>query len=112
MMEHTTHFSHAAAAERHGRAARRRPTADAGELERMLLASAGRGESCEAVVRRLSARVRRLAHTYRLRGDDADDVAQTTWLRLLEHRHEMRNPAALGAWMHTTARRETLRVLR
>jgi RNA polymerase sigma factor (sigma-70 family) len=42
---------------------------------------------------------------------DAADVAQSTWLRLLEHIDEIREPSRVGAWLATTARREALRVI-
>lgn len=41
---------------------------------------------------------------------DAADVAQLTWLRLLEHVHQIRDPLCLPAWLTSTARREALRV--
>lgn len=41
---------------------------------------------------------------------DAADVAQLTWLRLLEHAHQIRQPERLPAWLTATARREALRV--
>jgi RNA polymerase sigma factor (sigma-70 family) len=41
---------------------------------------------------------------------DAADVAQLTWLRLLEHAHQIRQPDRLPAWLTATARREALRV--
>ena len=49
---------------------------------------------------------------YRLGDADAADVVQTTWLRLLEHGHSVRDPERLGGWLATTARRESLAVLR
>jgi RNA polymerase sigma factor (sigma-70 family) len=42
---------------------------------------------------------------------NAADVAQSTWLRLLEHIDEIRDPARIGAWLATTARRESLRIV-
>ena len=42
---------------------------------------------------------------------DAADVVQTTWLRLLEHIDEIRDPARLGSWLATTAQRESLRCI-
>lgn len=49
---------------------------------------------------------------YRLSGDDAADVSQTTWLRLVEQLPRLREPERVGGWLATTARRECLRVLR
>jgi RNA polymerase sigma factor (sigma-70 family) len=43
---------------------------------------------------------------------DAADVSQTTWLRLAEHLGTLREPERVGAWLITTARRESLRTLR
>ena len=37
---------------------------------------------------------------------------QTTWLRLVQHVDTVRNPDAIGAWLETTARHESLRVLK
>ncbi|MFI7448202.1 RNA polymerase sigma factor [Nonomuraea sp. NPDC049714] len=43
---------------------------------------------------------------------DAADAVQGAWLRLLEHLHSIREPALVGAWLATTARREALLLLR
>lgn len=51
-----------------------------------------------------------LAH--RLRDADAADVSQATWLALFQHLGDLKDPARLGAWLATTARRECFRVLR
>ena len=53
-----------------------------------------------------------VARAHRLSGSDAADVVQTTWLRLVEHLPEIRNPDGVGAWLATTARRESLLTLR
>ena len=53
-----------------------------------------------------------MARTYRLTPHDVDDVASTTWMRLLENIESLRNADAVGAWLETTARRECLAVLR
>ena len=42
---------------------------------------------------------------------DAADVAQTTWLRLLEHIDRIEYPARVGSWLAATARHECLRSL-
>ena len=49
---------------------------------------------------------------HRLSAADAADVSQTTWLRLVEHLERIENPERIGAWLATTARHESLRVLR
>jgi RNA polymerase sigma factor (sigma-70 family) len=43
---------------------------------------------------------------------DAAEVTQTTWVRLIEHIDRITNPERLGGWLATTARRESLRILR
>ena len=40
---------------------------------------------------------------------DHADVAQTTWLRLLEHIDRIEYPARVGSWLAATARHECLR---
>jgi RNA polymerase sigma factor (sigma-70 family) len=52
------------------------------------------------------------ARAHRLSGADAADVFQTTWMRLVENLHGIRDPACLGGWLATTARHESLRVIR
>jgi RNA polymerase sigma factor (sigma-70 family) len=52
------------------------------------------------------------ARAYRLNEADADEVNQTTWLRLFENLDRLHNPARVGAWLATTARRECVQVLR
>lgn len=53
-----------------------------------------------------------IARNHRLNQGDAADVAQTTWLRLIENLDRIQDPARIGAWLATTARRECLRLLR
>src|SRR3954453_9357820 len=48
---------------------------------------------------------------YKLRESDAADVAQTTWLRLLEHIDRIEYPDRVGSWLAATARNECLRSL-
>ena len=40
---------------------------------------------------------------------DAADVSQTTWLRLAENLDNLKDPARVGGWLVTTARREAMR---
>ena len=78
-----------------------------------LVRRAGQGdaEAWRSLVGRYSRLLCAIARSYGLSGADADDVMQTTWLRLLEHSASIRDPRAVGAWLETTARRESLRVL-
>jgi RNA polymerase sigma factor (sigma-70 family) len=48
---------------------------------------------------------------FKLMEGDADDVAQTTWLRLLEHIDRIQYPDRVGSWLAATARNECLRSL-
>ena len=49
-----------------------------------------------------------LTHEFRLSDSDAADVAQATWLRLLEHIDRIEHPERIGSWLATTARHECL----
>jgi RNA polymerase sigma factor (sigma-70 family) len=112
MLHHELRGSEHHQAERLERAARRRPPADAGEVERLVLrAAAGDASAWTPLMERFTARVRAVARAHRLAPADADDVVQLTWMRLFEHIAVIREPAAVGAWLGTTARRESLRVL-
>ena len=48
---------------------------------------------------------------FKLVESDAADVAQTTWLRLLEHIDRIQHPDRVGSWLAATARNECLRNL-
>jgi RNA polymerase sigma factor (sigma-70 family) len=48
---------------------------------------------------------------FKLGESDAADVAQTTWLRLLEHIDRIQHPDRVGSWLAATARNECLRNL-
>jgi RNA polymerase sigma factor (sigma-70 family) len=113
MLHHNRDFIGGLEADRRAAAARRRPPADAGEVERLLLAAAaGDGGAWSSLVRRFAARVRAVAQAHRLTAHDVEDVVQDTWLQLFMYVDRVREPDALGAWLQTTARRESLRVLR
>lgn len=79
-----------------------------------LVSSAGKGDqdAWNGLVDRYAATVWAVARGHRLNAADAADVSQTTWLRLIEHLHRIEHPERVGAWLATTARRESLRVLR
>jgi RNA polymerase sigma factor (sigma-70 family) len=56
--------------------------------------------------------IRTVCRSHRLCDADADDVAQLTWMRAVEHIGRLRDPDRFGAWVGTTARHECLAVLR
>jgi len=48
---------------------------------------------------------------FKLAESDASDVAQTTWLRLLQNIDRIEHPDRVGSWLAATARNECLRSL-
>jgi len=79
-----------------------------------LLAQAAQGDqrAWNALVDEHSRLLWSVARSFRLNAADANDVVQTTWLRLLEHLDRIEDPSRLVGWLVTTARREAMRVLR
>jgi RNA polymerase sigma factor (sigma-70 family) len=75
-------------------------------------ASEGDQEAWNAITDRFTSLLWSVARSYRLGSDDAEDVVQNTWLRLLENLTKIDNPEALPGWLATTARREALGILR
>jgi RNA polymerase sigma factor (sigma-70 family) len=72
----------------------------------------GRADAWGDLVDRHSRMLWAIAARHRLSAADSADVFQTTWLRLVEHMDAIKDPAAVGGWLATTARHECLRVLR
>ena len=83
---------------------------DAGSLVR--LAAEGQESAWAALVERFSGLVWSVARAHSLGGADAEEVFQTTWLRLTEHVGRLKDPDRVGAWLATTARHESLKVIR
>jgi RNA polymerase sigma factor (sigma-70 family) len=79
-----------------------------------LVERAAAGDECawNDLVSEFGGLVWAIARAYRLREADAAEVAQITWTRLVENVHRLNDPARVGPWLATTARRECLRVLR
>jgi len=87
--------------------------ADASEVSRLVRASASGSETAwNELVRRYSPLVMAVTRTYQLTADDAKDVSQTVWLRLVENLANLREPDALPGWLATTTQRECIRQLR
>jgi RNA polymerase sigma factor (sigma-70 family) len=74
-------------------------------------AAGGDVQAWERLVDQFSRLIWSVTAEYRLVESDAADVAQTTWLRLLEHIHAIRHPDRVGSWLAATARNECLRSL-
>ncbi len=85
-------------------------TVDVGGLVQR--AAAGEPKAWDALVDHFGGLVWAVARGHGLSVADAADVAQTTWLRLAEHLHRIREPERIGGWLSTTARNESLRVRR
>jgi RNA polymerase sigma factor (sigma-70 family) len=79
-----------------------------------IVEAAARGDEAawSRLVERYSGLLWAVARAHRLSTGDAADVVQTSWLRLIEHLPQIRNPEGIGTWLATTARRECLRTLR
>jgi DNA-directed RNA polymerase specialized sigma24 family protein len=65
-----------------------------------------------ALVERYTGMLWTIARSYDLSVADSADVAQTAWLRLVERLHLIRNPDSVGAWLASTAHRESRRTIR
>ena len=96
-----------------------RPTCEQSSLEghdslidRVGAARAGDRDAWNALVDRFLPLVTSVIAKYRLQASDAADVNQTVWLRLVEHLDDLREPRALPGWLATTARNESLQVIR
>lgn len=75
-------------------------------------AAAGDSSAWNALVARYSGLVWSVARQHRLSDADAGDVCQAAWLRLVENLGSLREPEAVGGWLATTVRRESLRVIK
>src|ERR1700730_253437 len=72
------------------------------------------GTSCrcrggERLVRQYARLIWAMTRDFKLAEGDAADVAQATWLRLLEHIDRLKYPDRVGSWLAATARHECLR---
>ncbi len=73
---------------------------------------AGDQQAWQRLVERFTPLVGSVCRRFTLAQHDREDVAAGVWLRLLEHVHRLREPAALPGWIATTTRNECLAVLR
>ena len=92
-------------------------TAPAGRPDRSAriadMVNAARQGSADALGQLMTELSPLLWHTARAAGlssDDAQDVVQTVWMRLLSHLDGIRTSAALTGWLVVTTRREAWRV--
>lgn len=75
-------------------------------------AAAGDQEAWNALVARFNGLVWSVARAHRLSPDDAAEVVQATWEKLVGHLDRLKDRGAVGAWLATTARNECLKTLR
>jgi RNA polymerase sigma factor (sigma-70 family) len=78
----------------------------------LVRAHGGDQQAWHEIVRRHVRLVWAVPRSHRLSPHDAADVCQATWLALAENLTAIRRPERLSAWLVTTARRESLAVLR
>ena len=74
-------------------------------------AAEGDRRAWEGLVDQYARLIWSITADFKLTESDAADVAQTTWLRLLEHIDRIEYPDRLGSWLAATARNECLRCL-
>ena len=86
--------------------------ADESEVSRLVRASERGDEAAwNELVRRFAPLVMAVTRNYQLTAEDAQDVSQTVWLRLVEHLGSLREPEALPGWLATTTQRECVRLV-
>lgn len=74
-------------------------------------ARAGDNAAWTGLIDRFDRTLRSIARSYRLAPAEVDDVTQVAWIRLYEHIDRLSDPRAVGAWLATTVRRESMRAL-
>jgi RNA polymerase sigma factor (sigma-70 family) len=77
---------------------------DAARLVR--LAASGDTSAWERLIDQHARLISAITWEFRLADMDAADVAQTTWMRLIEHIHRIEHPEHIASWLATTARNE------
>lgn len=93
----------------------RRPVTDPDQAAlREVVAAAGDGDpmAWAVLMRRYGNMVMAIARRCRLSEADVSEVHQVTWLRMVENIGRIEQPERIGAWLATTAKRESLRVVR
>jgi len=75
-------------------------------------AATGDAAAWGELTRRFGGMIMGIARSCRLGEADAWEVQQTTWLRLVENVGRIEQPGRIGAWLATTAKRESLRLVR
>jgi RNA polymerase sigma factor (sigma-70 family) len=85
---------------------------DALDVTRLVRGAAeGDRSAWERLVEQYARLIWSITVDFKLTESDAADVAQTTWLRLLQHIDRIEYPDRVGSWLAATARNECLRSL-
>jgi RNA polymerase sigma factor (sigma-70 family) len=85
---------------------------DTSDIARLVRGAAdGDRQAWERLVDQYARLIWAITVEFKLTESDAADVAQTTWLRLLEHIDRIQYPDRVGSWLAATARNECLRSL-
>src|SRR6202050_2307737 len=85
---------------------------DTRDIARLVRGAAeGDKQAWERLVDQYARLIWSITADFKLIESDAADVAQTTWLRLLEHIDRIEYPDRVGSWLAATARNECLRSL-
>ena len=66
----------------------------------------------DAIVDEYAGLLRSVVRGFRLNEAQAADAVQTTWLRLVEHVADLREPQHVAGWLKTTTRRVCLQIIR
>ena len=86
---------------------------DAAEVTGLVRRAAhGDQRAWQGIVDEYSGLVWSVARGFRLSEAQTADAVQTTWLRLVEHLAEIRDPERLPGWLRTTTRRACLATAR
>lgn len=86
-----------------------RQIADLDVAELVRRAGAGDMQAWERLIDQYARLIWSITGEFKLVESDAADVAQTTWLRLIEHIDRLKQPERVGSWLAATARNECLR---
>ena len=77
-----------------------------------LAASSGDQAAWKELIARFGGMIAAVGRRHGLSSADVDELQQTTWLRLVENFDRIEHPERVGGWLATTARRESLQILR
>ena len=75
-------------------------------------AAEGDPAAWNAIVEEYAGLLWSVVRGFRLNEAQAADAVQTTWLRLVEHVADLREPGHVAGWLKTTAQRVCLQVIR